>query len=195
MHQYFLLVALKDLISIFVSLNTSFDEYIDSVLPGLIVHFKSEEESVRSMVSECMGALLIMCGDKIIETILPILNNTEDKFSRRTISTSVRHYLSRYAQKTKTEDVQNLLTESRMNSLLALLSDSDLDVRKSALLMLNAAVHHQPELVRTQLRDSIVPILLEIMRFKLVREVDLGPFKHRIDDGLPLRKAALIGTK
>ena len=195
-HQYFLLVALKEMIMVYANLNLQFLEYIDHVLPGLIVHCKSEEEGVRSMVSECIGALLIMHGDKIIEPLLNVLENLEDKFSRRSISTSIRHFLSRHAQKVDCSlSIQDVLTSSRMDSLLSLLSDSDLEVQRSALLMVNAAIRHQADLIRGKLRESVVPILFNIMQFKQERVVDLGPFKHKVDDGLPLRKAALVSIE
>ena len=175
------------------NLNLQFEEYNNDVLPGLIVHCKSEEEGVRSMVSECLGALLLMHGDKIIESLLGVLENPEDKYSRRTILTSIRHFLSRYAQKVDASlDIEAVLTTSRMDSLLSLLSDSDLEVQRSALLTINAAIRHQSNLIRLKLRDSVVPVLLEIILFKKERVLDLGPFKHKVDDGLPLRKAALV---
>lgn len=45
------------------------------------------------------------------------------------------------------------------------------------------------------MRDFIGEILkfaLEetVIRPELIKEVDLGPFKHKVDDGLPIRKAA-----
>ena len=177
-------------------MNLEFVEYTDNVLPGLIAHCKSEEEGVRSMVSECIGALLVMHGERIIVSLLNVLQNPDDKYSRRTILTSIRHFLSRYAQKVDvTQDIEDVLTTSRMDSLLSLLSDSDIEVRRSALLMINAAIRHHIDLIRSKLRDSVVPLLHEIMLFKQERVVDLGPFKHKVDDGLPLRKAALVSIE
>ena len=57
--------------------------------------------------------------------------------------------------------------------------------------LLSAAAHHKPQLVVAHL-PGIMPILYNQAKVdpSMVREVDLGPFKHKIDDGLELRKAA-----
>ncbi|CAM9378444.1 unnamed protein product, partial [Choristocarpus tenellus] len=79
-----------------------------------------------------------------------------------------------------------------MPTFLEMMSNEDLDVKKAALLMINAAIHHQPMLVSDLLPTNIIPHLYKTLQLKLERMVDLGPFKHKVvDDGEPLRKAAL----
>ena len=108
------------------------------------------------------------------EPLLNVLENLEDKFSRRSISTSIRHFYE-HAQKVDCSlSIQDVLTSSRIDSLLSLLSDSDLEVQRSALLMVNAAIRHQADLIRGKLRESVIPILFNIMQFKQERVVDLG---------------------
>lgn len=74
---------------------------------------------------------------------------------------------------------------------LMLIEDADLKVRRGALLVLNCLAHNRPRSIREQL-----PILLPMLyaetskRSELVHQVDLGPFKHTVDDGLEIRKAA-----
>jgi len=85
-----------------------------------------------------------------------------------------------------------VLNASRLDRVLSIVEDADLEVLRSALLMVNAAVRHHPELVSDKLREPIVPLLLNALDVKLERKVDLGPFKHTIDDGLPLRRDALM---
>ena len=66
------------------------------------------------------------------------------------------------------------------------------DVKKAAFLTLNAIVHHdgQDMLIPSSLSSVVLPALYAHMDFKEVHEVDLGPFKHKVDEGLPLRKGA-----
>ncbi len=80
---------------------------------------------------------------------------------------------------------------SRAQFLGTLFEDEDLDVRRAALLMVTTTVHHQPDLVADHVPAIVTPVLLSTMVLKRERVVDLGPFKHRVDDGEPLRKAAL----
>ena len=55
----------------------------------------------------------------------------------------------------------------------------------------NSAAHNKPSLIR-DLLDAVLPQLYNEtkVRKELVREVEMGPFKHTVDDGLDLRKAA-----
>jgi len=74
---------------------------------------------------------------------------------------------------------------------LLTLQDDDLNVRRVALIAFNSAAHNKPLLIR-DLLDSVLPQLYNEtkVRKELVREVEMGPFKHTVDDGLDLRKAA-----
>ena len=80
---------------------------------------------------------------------------------------------------------------SHIEVFVTMLSDEDLSVRRAALLTLNSIVHHQPQLVVSFLDSLVFPVLYETIQLKMKRVVDLGPFKHTVDDGLPLRKAAV----
>jgi len=79
----------------------------------------------------------------------------------------------------------------QIGDFLDSLQDPDLTVRRSALLSLNYAAHNKPSLIRDVL-PKYLPILYQETKIRpeLIREVDLGPFKHKVDDGQELRKAA-----
>jgi cullin-associated NEDD8-dissociated protein 1 len=83
------------------------------------------------------------------------------------------------------------------SELIKAVEDKSLNVKKNALEALNAIVHNQPNVIRQELeRLEKVAIHETIIRPELITEVDLGPFKHKVDDGIPIRKGAysLIDT-
>merc|ERR1719409_1276964 len=77
--------------------------------------------------------------------------------------------------------------------LLQCLGDAELPVRKAAFNSINVVClsHTCSEILREQ-TEFIFERIKEDSKQKpeLIREVDLGPFKHKVDDGLPLRKFA-----
>lgn len=78
-----------------------------------------------------------------------------------------------------------------MPTFLLLLQEDDLEVKNVALLMVYSAVHHTPQLVAGIMKEQVLPTIYELAQLNMERKVDLGPFKHTVDDALPLRKAAL----
>lgn len=66
-----------------------------------------------------------------------------------------------------------------------------MDVRRATLRTINYIIHNKSSLVRHRLVAHL-PTLYDqtFVKKELIREVDLGPFKHRVDDGLETRKAA-----
>merc|ERR1712157_400035 len=56
--------------------------------------------------------------------------------------------------------------------------------------MVYSAVHHCPSLVADHMEVLILPSLYKLAQLNLKRVVDLGPFKHTVDDALPLRKSS-----
>lgn len=206
--QYLLLSALREYIK--CSFRQSGGEGIAASLPVILSHLERQcgdaEEGTRTMVAECIGSLSCMQP----EIMLPFLRDlqashseinatggvmqAEDAKSKDnalvswTVGTSLKLAIARGGlgkQKLESE------LAKYMPGFLKLLQQQELSVRNVALLMTYSAVHHMPQVVSGLMKEEIMPSLYEVAELKLERKVDLGPFTHKVDDALPLRKASL----
>ncbi|TNN08988.1 Cullin-associated NEDD8-dissociated protein isoform 1 [Schistosoma japonicum] len=107
---------------------------------------------------------------------------------------------------TTNNDIESALRAGNPPALIDFLSrlgDPELSVRRAALVALNTVAHHRPSLVRPLLNipiqlpnsphsSTLLDMLCSetVVRKELIREVEMGPFKHHEDDGLDLRKCA-----
>ena len=93
---------------------------------------------------------------------------------------------------TDSDDAFDEVLRPVLVSMLALmLADPNTENRRLALGTLNAALQHKSDIVLPQL-GAILPLVLKDSKIDpdLIREVQMGPFKHKVDDGLELRKSA-----
>ena len=73
--------------------------------------------------------------------------------------------------------------------LATMLRDPDLDNARLALTTLISAIHNKPSLLLPDLHQLLPPVMkASYLNPALIREVQMGPFKHKVDDGLELRK-------
>lgn len=73
--------------------------------------------------------------------------------------------------------------------LTRMLSDGDLGNHRLALTTVNSAIHNKMDLVFPHLGQLLPAVVADtVIKPELIREVQMGPFKHKVDDGLELRK-------
>lgn len=202
--QYLLLSALREFIQCTArkSDRSNIANSLAIFVPQLIKHCADEEEGVRIMVAECLGSLSCLQPDEILPKLVELQNNhynivvsengilgDSDEVSKKnsyvcwTVATSIK-----LAVASKVDPIQLAIY---MPTFVKLLEIKEIHCRTAALLMVYSTAHHMPLVVSSLLKDSIMPPLYEVAELKLERKVDLGPFKHTIDDALPLRKASL----
>lgn len=75
--------------------------------------------------------------------------------------------------------------------LIQMLNEPDLENRRLALMTFNSAMHNKPDIILPAL-DQLLPLAMKetVIKPELIREVQMGPFKHKVDDGLEIRKSA-----
>lgn len=75
--------------------------------------------------------------------------------------------------------------------LVQMLNEPDLENRRLALMTFNSAMHNKPDIILPAL-DQLLPLAMKetVVKPELIREVQMGPFKHKVDDGLEIRKSA-----
>lgn len=75
--------------------------------------------------------------------------------------------------------------------VLTVLKDENLEIRRLGMTTLNSATHNKPELILPHLGELIPFVMAEsTIKKELIREVQMGPFKHTVDDGLEARKVS-----
>lgn len=177
--QYLLLSALREFIRCHLQAGgDAIEPCVEVILPHLIKHCVDEQESVRTMVADCMGALTVlqpagmlrMLKDLIAEhseIVAPGGHCAEDDEKSKenalacwTALTSIKLAI---AGKASASDLA-----AYMPDFLKLLDVEELTVRNAALLMVYSSVHHMPQLVSGMMGDLIVPRLQEVSFVKAV---------------------------
>lgn len=185
--QYLVLHSLKEIItcqSSSIDGVSKLQSFVPSIWNLLYRHCECTEEGTRNVVAECLGKLTLIDP----ATLLPKLQESltsKSPLMRTTTVTAVKFTISDQPQ-----SIDPMLKQC-MGSFLIALKDPDLNVRRVALVAFNSAAHNKPMLIR-DLLDSVLPQLYAetLIKPDLIREVEMGPFKHTVDDGLDLRKAA-----
>lgn len=199
---YLLLAALREFIRCSKESNSSkLASTISEILPPLERTCAEDEEGVRTMVAECLGSLACLQPEILLPKLQDLLSvhcniaapegsieegDVESKKNSLvcwTVATSIKLAIS--------GKIEHSMLAQYMPSFVKLLEQKEIHVRTAALLLVYSAVHHMPQVVSGLLKDSVFPHLFEVSKLKMARVVDLGPFKHTVDDALPLRKAAL----
>ncbi|XP_014472303.1 PREDICTED: cullin-associated NEDD8-dissociated protein 1 [Dinoponera quadriceps] len=185
--QYLLLHSLKEIITC-QSASPSGVSHLQNFVPSIWLllyrHCECTEEGTRNVVAECLGKLTLIDPSILLPKLQESLKSPS-ALMRTTTVTAVKFTISDQPQQI------DIMLKQCMGNFLIALEDPDLNVRRVALVAFNSAAHNKPMLIR-DLLDVVLPHLYTETKIKkeLIREVEMGPFKHTVDDGLDLRKAA-----
>lgn len=164
---------------------------------------EAEGDAARNVAAECLGKLSVSDPAKYLPRLqvsrptvpvsLPEWFDALPRCQVRLQSPSTRSRLtSMSALRFTLTDTSAVFDEELGPFLVDFLShihDADLTVRAIALSALNSAAHNKAAML-VDVLPSLLPGLYSetVVDPKLVRYVEMGPFKHRVDDGLETRK-------
>ncbi|KAI9930505.1 hypothetical protein ASPWEDRAFT_171133 [Aspergillus wentii DTO 134E9] len=145
----------------------------------------SDEEDNRAVGAECVGRLALIDPVAYIPHFQEYLSN-RDPVIRGVVISAFRYTL------TDSSDAYNDVLRPLIVPLLVnMLSDRDLGNHRLALTTLNSAIHNKMDIILPHLGELLPAVLGDTqIKPELIREVQMGPFKHKVDDGLELRKSA-----
>ncbi|PKY03364.1 TATA-binding protein-interacting protein [Aspergillus campestris IBT 28561] len=145
----------------------------------------SEEEDNRAVGAECIGRLALIDPVAYIPHFQEYLSSPDPSIRGVVISAF------RYTLSDARDSFNDVLRPLIVPLLVNMLSDRDLGNHRLALTTLNSAIHNKMDIISPHLNE-LLPAVFGDTKIKpeLIREVQMGPFKHRVDDGLELRKSA-----
>uniref|UniRef100_A0A7N8WRG5 Cullin-associated and neddylation-dissociated 2 (putative) n=1 Tax=Mastacembelus armatus TaxID=205130 RepID=A0A7N8WRG5_9TELE len=177
--QYLLLHSLKEVIR-----SSSLSPHLESIWALLFQNCECPEEGTRNLVAECLGKLTLVNPAQLLPRLKQQLK-AGSPVARSTVVTAVKFTIV-----DQPAPIDSLLKDS-IGDFLKTLQDVDINVRRVTLVMFNSAAHNKPSLIRGLLPKVLPHLYRETqIRKDLIREVEMGPFKHTVDDGLDVRKAA-----
>ncbi|KAJ3030650.1 UNVERIFIED_CONTAM: Cullin-associated NEDD8-dissociated protein 1 [Siphonaria sp. JEL0065] len=194
--RYLVLVALKEVIARSSLSSAKLGLTVSPLTPFVkdlwALLFESteqaKEEATRTVIAECLGKLSVSNPRLYLPELVTGLQS-KSAAVRATIVLAVRYTFTDAS--TATSAVFDEALSAVILQFLRLLTDSDLNVRHIALATLNSAAHNKPYLITESLVE-LLPLLYQetVVKEELIHIVVMGPFKHKVDDGLDARKSA-----
>ncbi|KAG6854209.1 hypothetical protein C0991_009522 [Blastosporella zonata] len=150
----------------------------------LFENSETSEETTRNVAAACLGKLATTQPSRYLPQLHARLREP-NAATRATVVSAIRYTFADNSQ-SYDELLAPLLVD-----FLSLMLDQDLTVRRLALSSLNSAARTKPHLIREHL-VSLLPSLYKetFINPELIRTVQMGPWTHKVDDGLDARKTA-----
>jgi cullin-associated NEDD8-dissociated protein 1 len=202
-NQYLLLQSVKETLQQAAASSTDISQYTDTVWTQLLAAAGSEDN--KAVCAECVGRLVIIDPKTYMAKLQvrrpPIVFHFVCGYANKSLQALLQDQSSvirgvavqalRYTLPDDNETFDTILKTYLVDMLRTMLSDSDMEIRRHAMSTLNSAAHNKPELIHGQL-GQLMPFVMQesVIKPELIREVQMGPFKHLVDDGLEVRKAA-----
>ncbi|RXW15834.1 hypothetical protein EST38_g10023 [Candolleomyces aberdarensis] len=156
----------------------------DFLWTPLFANSQNAEEATRNVAAACLGKLATTQPSKYLPQLHAKIRDTSPA-TRATVVSAIR-YTFADASQSYDELLSPLLVD-----FLSLMVDDDLTVRRLAISSLNSAARTKPHLVRDHLKSLLPNLYKETdVNPDLVRTVQMGPWTHKVDDGLETRKTA-----
>ncbi|THV01265.1 TIP120-domain-containing protein [Dendrothele bispora CBS 962.96] len=150
----------------------------------LFENSENAEETTRNVAAACLGKLATTHPAKYLPQLHARIKDSNPA-ARATVVSAIRY--------TFAETVQSYdeLLSPLLVDFLSLMMDEDLTVRRLAISALNSAARTKPHLIRDHL-NALLPHLYKETTINpdLIRVVQMGPWQHKVDDGLEARKTA-----
>ncbi|ODH53216.1 hypothetical protein GX48_00752 [Paracoccidioides brasiliensis] len=181
--KYLLLHSLKEILQYPESVRPDVAPFATRLWQRLLS--ASDDEDNRAVGAECIGRLALIDPTSYIPLLQEYLSN-ENPAVRGTVISAFRYTLA-----DSSDSYNDVLRPLIIPVLVTMLNDTDLGNHRLALTTVNSAIHNKTSLVIPHL-SKILPAVINDTRINpaLVREVQMGPFRHKVDVGLEVRKSA-----
>ncbi|KAI9445588.1 TIP120-domain-containing protein [Lactarius indigo] len=179
------LLALHALKEVVTHTSTSHLENLaDTLWAPLFENSESADESSRGVAAACIGKLITTHPARYLPQVHARIRDP-NAATRATVLSAIR-----YTFVDSSSAFDEVLAPYILD-FLSLMDDMELNVRQLALSVFNAAARTKTHLLRDHLHTLLPALYRETtMRPELVRTVQMGPWQHKVDDGLEARKTA-----
>lgn len=179
--KYMFLSTIREIIT---NKPESLQNYIQQLMPLYMSQSNNPEEKIRNIVSESIGKLFVSHPNQISKPLIDAMLN-KDALTVATCASSFKY--SAHNNKNPQDFIPFI------DILIQMIKSPDIEIKKNCLISLNS-IAFNPNL-KVCLKDKIeqlVGVAQEetMIKKELISVVDLGPFKHTVDKGEPIRKAA-----
>ncbi|KAF2189082.1 TIP120-domain-containing protein [Zopfia rhizophila CBS 207.26] len=180
--QYLLLHSVKEILQ-HDGTESEIIPYASPLWQNLVA--ASQAEDNKAIGAECIGRLAIIDPKTYLPQLQAFLGDRKASVRGMVISAL------RYTLADTDEAYDEYLKPIVIPMLVKMLNEPDLENRRLALTTFNSAMHNKPDIILPAL-DQLLPMAMKetVIKPELVREVQMGPFKHKVDDGLEIRKSA-----
>ena len=179
--QYLSLHSIKEILQYAGKAHADISSYTNEIWKRLLVASQAEDNKILG--AECIGRLSIIEPKTYLPSLQKYLEDPTPTV-RGMVIQAIRFTLA-----DSDEAFDEVLKPMLLKMLMTMLNDPNLENRRLALTTLNSAMQHKSEIILPHLAQLIPFIMKETkINTDLVREVKMGPFTHKVDDGLEIRK-------